>query len=478
MRGARRAVRRVCLAASAGCVLLAIALPALGQEDSGTPKPAVWHGTATAHGLTVEVNRDALLPVPGALRFIALEGSSTYDSDNQTARASLLYPGEGVLQGPNLVCGTFGSAFPPEAKPLLDLCATYDYPLSVVANNSNPNVSSVGSEHLGKPTDPISLDATTARAVATQDATSSDAVLAHLDVLGLPLFDVLPLLPIKELQLDPSVASVEGGSARTSQKIDDNGVLVVQATTVLNGVKLVGGLIDIGTLRSTSKVTDDGNGKRTSTASVETTGVTVAGIPAQITDKGLVLGSPSGATGPLQQALITALRPLLQTLGIKIEVLETHQSTDENGQAVAAAAGLLLEVSINAQGLPTVPGPLGDIELNGTYVGTIELGSTEAAGAASVFGDDAIPDDTDGGAIVTDGGFVPSDDGGFEAGPVSPQLPTATTKAPDRRVEPASSTDLFDGRLQLLYAAFALAVLGLCIAPRLTVPPRLPGPTA
>jgi hypothetical protein len=457
-------------------VVLAVALPALGQEEAA-PKPAVWHGTATAHGLTVEVDRDALLPVPGALRFIALEGSSTYDTDNQTARASLLYPGEGVLQGPNLVCGTFGAAFPPEAKPLLDLCATYDYPLSVVANSSRPQVSSVGSEHLGKVTDPISLDATTARALATQDATSSDAVLADLKVLGLPVFDVLPLLPIQELRLDPSIVSVEGGSARTSQKIDDDGVLVVQATTVLTGVKLVGGLIDIGTLRSTSKITDDGKGKRTSDASVETAGVTVAGVPAQITDRGLVLGSPSGATGPLQQALMTALRPLLQTLGIRIEVLETHESTEENGQAVAAAAGLLLEVSINAQGLPTVPGPLGDIELNGTYVGTIALGATEAAGGASVFGDDVAPEEPTP-IDLGDGGFTGGDGGTFTGGPVSPPLPTATTAAPVRRVEPASSVDLFGDRLQLLYAAFALAVLGLCIAPRLAVPPRLPGPSA
>jgi hypothetical protein len=467
----------MCLAASAGCVLLAIALPALGQEGGGSPKPAVWHGTATAHGLTVEVNRDALLPVPGALRFVALEGASTYDSDNQTSRASLLYPGEGVLQGPNLVCGTFGASFPPDAKPLLDRCATYDYPLSVVANNSNPQVSSVGSEHLGKPSDPISLDATAARALATVDATSSDAVLADLRVLGLPVFDVLPLLPIEQLRLDPSAVAVEGGTARTSQRIDDDGVLVVQATTVLDGVKLVGGLIDIGTLRSTSKITDDGKGERTSDASVETSGVTVAGVPAQITDRGLVLGSPAGASGPLQQALMDALRPLLQTLGIKISVLETHRSTDENGQAVAAAAGLLVEISINAQGLPTVPGPLGDIELNGTYVGSIELGSTEAAGGASIFGDDVLPEEPTTPIDLTDGGSFTGDGGDFTAGPVTPSMPTGSTDAPDRRLEPASSVDLFGGRLELLYAAFALAVLGLCIAPRLAVPPRLPGPT-
>jgi hypothetical protein len=101
--------------------------------------------------------------VPNALRFTALQGASTYDTDLQTARASILYPGEGVLQGPNLVCGTFGGMFPPEAKPLLDLCATYDYPLSVFADPTTPAKSTVGSLQLGKATDPVSTEAISAR---------------------------------------------------------------------------------------------------------------------------------------------------------------------------------------------------------------------------------------------------------------------------------------------------------------------------
>jgi hypothetical protein len=378
------------------------------------------------------------------------------------------------------VCGTFGASFPPEAKPLLDLCSTYDFPLSVHADSSTPQVQSVGSTQLGRLTDPVSVDAVSARAKATADATTSDAVISDLKVLGLPVLGVVSLLPIEQLKVDPSIVSVEGGSARTSQRIED-GKLVVQATTVLTGVKLVGGLIDIGSIRSSSKITDDGSGKRTSDASFEATGVTVAGVPAQITQDGLVLGGPAGATGPIQQQLISALQPLLDGLGVKLELLGTHEATDENGQAVASADGILLEVSLNVQGLPAVPGPLGDIELSGTYVGNIELGATQAAGAASVFGPDDEGAATDGGGtgvdLSTDGGFVPSDDGGLALGPTGPSTPSATSAPPPTRVEPAASVDLFGGRLDLLYAAFALAVLGLCIAPRLAVPSRLPGPT-
>ena len=140
-------------------------------------------------------------------------------------------------------------------------------------------------------------------------------------------------------------------------------------------------------------------------------------------------------------------------------------------------------VALNVQGLPAVPGPLGDIELSGVYVGNVEIGATEAAGAASIFGPDDAGGGTDsggGGAVdlSTDGGFVPTDGGGLDLGPTQPSLPTVTSAPPRDRVEPAAAVDLFDGRLELLYAAFALAVLGLCIAPRLTVPSRLPGPAA
>jgi hypothetical protein len=471
----RRALRRLCLGASAICVVLSIALPALAQDEA-SGGPAVWSGNAVTVGASFAVDRDGLLPVPNALRFTALDGLSQYDTDLQTARASVLYPGEGVLQGPNLLCGTFGGMFPPEAKPILDLCATYDYPLSVSADASNPDRQTAGSTRLGKLTDPISADGFYARAHADVEETSSDAVIEDLRVIGFPVFDLLRLLPLQDLQLDSSVANVESAKGTTRQRIDDEGRLVVEATATLSGIKLVGGLIRIGSIVSTSRVTDDGAGKRTSDASVDATGVTVAGVPARITEDGLLLGSPSGASGPLQQQLIDALRPLLDGLGVKLSVLETVEDTDERGQAVASAAGILLEVNLSASGLPTLPGPLGDIDPNGTYVGNVQLGRTEASGTASIFDPDAVPVD-EGIDLGTTGGDF-STDLGVDLPPSSPVLPTDDTSPPGRQAPARSSTDLFGGRLELLYAAFALAVLGLCIAPRLTVPARFPGPPA
>ena len=54
----------------------------------------------------------------------------------------------------------------------------------------------------------------------------------------------------------------------------------------------------------------------------------------------------------------------------------------------------------------------------------------------------------------------------------APPAPVDVPEAPDLiRV----FTDPFGGRLGLVYLAFVFAGLGLCIAPRVTVAPRLPG---
>lgn len=481
MHGGLRVARQVCASAAALCALLSIALPAVAQDDGVAP-PEIWRGAASATVASFEVDRDALLPIPGVLRLGALAGESAYETDRQTARASLLFPGEGVIQGPNLACGTFGSLFPPELKPVLDACLSYDYPLTVRADASAADRSTQGRVRLGAPTDAVSALALGADAHAAPDGSSTHAALEDLRVLGLPAIDVIPLLPIQQLRLDPSVLVVGSATSRTDQRIEE-GVLVVEAESALSDVRLLGGLVRIGTLRSTSRITDDAHGTRTSDADLEVGGVTVAGLPAQLTEDGLLLGSPtpSDVLGPIQRQLQSALRPLLEALGLRVTLLDTEEAVDDGtGQAVARAAGLLVELALNVDGLPAVPGPLGDIDLNGTYVGSVQLASTGASGAASMFGADDVEPTDDG-----DLGSPPDLGGGFGLGGSPPDLGGGATPppasgeeaAPPRGpIRAAARTDLFDGRLELLYAAFAFAVLALCCTPRLAVPARLPGP--
>jgi hypothetical protein len=489
--GRRRSVRRICLAAAAVCTLLALAAPANAQDEDTVPPPEIWRGAAASGVATVYADRQGgLLPVPDIFRYIVLDGDSVYETDNQTARASLFYPGEGIQHGPNLACGTFGGQFPPQFKPLIDACTTVSFPLTVKANSSDADVNTPGAFAFGKSTDPISGDAGSARAHAAPDGSSTHAQVSDFRVLGLPGIDFTTVLPVDQLKVDPTVIGIGNATSTTDQRID-HGVLVVTSEAKLSGVKLVGGLVKIGAIVSTSTATDDGHGKRTAVADTEVTGVTVAGFPAKITEDGLVIMSPAGGLGPIKQQVQKAANQLLDALGVKLSLLDNVETKDDGtGLARAQAPGLYLEINTTLAGTPPVPAPppLGQLDLNGDYVGFIQLASTGAAAGASNFEDEVIPPvvepPVDGSG---DGGFVPSDDGGDitsgdDSGAITaPETSTdlaAPTPTPDTGTDTVLTgvIDTFGGRLGLLYLAFAFTVLGLCIVPRLTLPARLPGP--
>lgn len=483
--GRRRSLRRACAGAAAVCAALSFAAPVRAQEEEAGPRPEVFRGAATSGVASVEVDRDALLPVNDVFRFVALDGSTVFETDLQTARASLLYPGEGLIQGPNLVCGTFGSQFPPQFGPILQTCTQYDYPLSVRADSSHPSRATTGALTVGAPTDPVSANLLAAKANATPEASASYAALEDLRVLGLPAFGSISLLPTEQLDLDPSILLIENATSTTDQHIDATGSLIVDAESVLSGVSLVGGLVKIGSIRSLSHVTDDAAGHRTSDASLEIAGVTVGGVPAQITEDGLVLGSPAGGSGPLVQQLQTALNQLLEALNVKITLLDVEKTVDDGtGQAVAAAGGVLVEVTTTADGLPTIPGPLGELDPNGEYVGSIQLGNTAASSGAVNFADEVI-DFT--GDLSSDFGedvpFTGGDDFTFDvaspdySAPASPVLAAPSGQAVERHPQQLVRrlTDTFGGRMGLLYLAFAFAVLSACLLPQLTIPARFPG---
>jgi len=454
-------------------------MPAWAQEEGTGTAPELWRGAARAGVASVDVDRDAFLPVEGVFRFVALDGDSVYESDLQTARASLFYPGEGILQGPNLLCDTFGDRFPPEFKPVLDACLSYDYPLTVKADASHSDLSTDGATALGKPTDPVSGDATGATAHAASDGSRTSAQMSDLRVLGLPGVDFTSILPVDELKVDPTIVRIENAVSRTDQRIKA-GALVSTATSKLTGVALVGGLVQIGSIVSTSTATDDGVGKRTAVADVEVSGVTVAGFPAQITEDGLVLAAPTNQ-GPIKQQVQQGVNQLLQTLGVRISLLDNVETTDDGtGLARAEAPGLLLEVKTHADGLPPIPGPLGDIDLNGQYVGTIQLGMSGVAAGATNFDDEFVPAADVSFDAPIDAGVVPVDEGVLGSDQVVADAPApasdqASAPAPQQQQYLRRIVDTFGGRMGLLYLAFGFAVLGLCLVPRLTLPARLPG---
>lgn len=492
MRGAmRQRARRACVVSAGICLLLAVGMPSSNAQSDDAPPPEVFRGWATSQVASVQVDRAGLLPIPELFKFIALDGVSTFESSHREARSSLLFPGNGLILGPSLACGTFGGQFPPEFKPILDTCLQYRYPLTVFADDFAPEGATVGALSLGAPTDTVSGSAIGAKARVAEGAASTDAVMKDLRVLGVPPFGAVTL-PIPGIEMDSSLLTIDSATSRTNQRIVKGG-LVTEAKATLSGIRMIGGLIKIESLVSTSKVTDDANGKRTAVPSLVVGGVTVAGQPAQLTDKGLVLG-PSGSASPLDQQRQSQLNGVLQALGIKVTLLDSEDTLSKGGAAVANVGGLLLEFGVDVQGLPTTPRfpdprfPNTETDPNGKYVGSIQLGATGVLGSAVNYGSDLVDLD-EGGSFVDGVGFDLSSDGydsgsgSFDAGAPgftsSPSSRAGTAARPGSTIAPTelarSMGGVFGDRLGMLYLSMMFAVLACCIAPGLTVPSRFPG---
>ncbi|HVV38164.1 MAG TPA: hypothetical protein VHC63_16270 [Acidimicrobiales bacterium] len=472
------------MALAATSLLLAFVSPSVGaQTDDDTPPPEVFGANATARAVSVNLDRAGLLPVPDVFNIIALDGYGEYGSSSAQSRASLLFPGNGVLLGPSLVCGTFGGSFPAQFKPILDTCLKYNYPLTVFADSFNPDSSTTGSLAMGKPTDNISADAVTARAHAAADSTTTDAVLQDLRVLGIPPFGPVAIPGTSSLKLDTSVVTVDSATSRTDQHTAKGG-LVTTAKVTLSGVKLVGGLIGMKSLTSESTVTDDANGKRTADASFHATGVTVAGKAAELTSQGLKLDKPNAA-----------LNGVLKTLKINVSLLPTEETVGKPESAAKAnVGGVIVSMTRDVEGLPpiSVPDPTGQIpvnnvDLNGVYTLTVQLGLTGVLGSANNYGSDADLTDNGDAALGTDvsGDFSDNssfgDSGSFSGDTGSGALVPGPTKAVGNTSQGGTTlvrslANNFGGRLGFLYLALMFGVLALCIAPRFALPARLPGP--
>jgi hypothetical protein len=458
--------------------VLAVLGPAsVAQEDDGIPPPQVFRGAATSLVASVAVDRDALIPVQDLFRFIALDGEAVYESSNQLARASVLFPGNGLVSGPALLCGTFGARFPPELEPVLDACLQYRYPLTVTADSGlDPDVATVGALSFGGDGDVVSGHVVRAAAHAAADATVTDAVVSDLRLLGLPPFGPVAL-PIPGFDgLDTSLLTIDGATSRTDQRIVA-GDLVVDSKATLSGVRLVGGLVRIASIESHARVVDARSAKPVTDTTFEVSGVTVAGVPARVTDEGLVLGEPGGSTGPIAQQASTAVNELVTELGLSITALPVDEHVDPDGVASARVGGLEVRFERELQGAPG-SGPLGDLDPNGVYSGGFVLGSSGAQGIAASFDDDVAdvapsldaPIAGGTGPVLSDPSLVPDTGGAPGAGP-APAAP-GTTRVVRRFV--GFVDELFADRLRLVYLAFTLTALGLCIAPRLTMPARFP----
>ena len=174
------------------------------------------------------------------------------------------------------------------------------------------------------------------------------------------------------------VALAAGSSAATTKVTATASSLVTHVEATVSDIDIAG-LVHIRSIRSIDDITVSATGKPTDRPQVTITGVTVAGVPAQIDDKGVHV---AGHDGP-------SLTQQIAQQGIDIRTVGA-QRNDTSSLARSQATGLIVTFSLPVSGLPYIPNPLPSpfdavpgVNANGTYVGYVTLGAVGAVAGAN-----------------------------------------------------------------------------------------------
>ena len=451
---------RLCFVAAGLLGVVGLAAPHVAAEDTFTGRPAIFTGVAAASGIHETFDRTSGLAVVGEPVWGNLaDGSSTFAADDVYARASVLYPGRAVTKGPGLVCGQL------PASPAQEAICNFSYPLTVEAGNQ-PDVTVDVPQPLGTPGSPASANAIFAKAHANETYVSTDAAVSAFSSTGV---------------------LVQSVAAHTRQAFDDKknpALLTVTATSELKGIDLLAGMVHIDSIVTTSIHKVDGQKVHSHKDRVVVGGVTVGGQPAEINQDGVVVAG-SGQGRPALDALNSALQQALAAARTKINLIgvtpaSAHGNDQPCGQGSAGGVQFYTE-----QDLSQVP------QQGGVFFANITLGQacTDAVASAARIGSEATNSQS-GIDIGTKGGSDGTPGGTVAAGAASPGIagtstsPGVASGASDQgNASPRSAARHFGGtatrferqlrgavvshRLDILYLAFTLAFVGLCIGSRL-----------
>ena len=349
------------------------------------------------------------------------------------------------------------------------------------ADGFAPDKSTEGSLGFGDPAGQLDGEGGAAHAHIGKDGTSStDSTMSGLKIAplpggvaggGLPLpADVATAIVAASGEpLDPTLFKV-GSIQSTTANLFDGLATVSHSESRLNGVRLIGGLMTIDSITSIADVHFTVGGDAVGTSSTTVQGAKVLGQPVTIDDKGV---HPDGNSQASSQSL--------QDAGLSVKLVGATNGPDNKGFMTAQSQGVVIEYSHPVDtGLSLPPPPPNPITqtspaLNGVYfvhynlatVASRALARNLTFGSGSSSGSGGITKSV---STTPTGTAAPS---GFTGGTATAPA-SALAPAGDTGVSNASFLGLnFD--LRWLYLAFTLAAFGMCIAPRLVLPARLPG---
>ncbi len=504
---------RASFAAAAVLLVLALVAPALveAQEDPDAGRPASFQASAFTTAFEAIINTEPASTVPEIVRFDVPLGQSEFESGNRSfARAASIWPGLTVAKGGSLLC-TAGfpcdgfkdddgetvfnpfEPLPTGFPPRWPFAAEASYPTAVDAEARLTKDQAAG--HQGA-AGPLTFTIDVVEAHAGRDFVSSRAVVTDLD---------LPVPGAEEASPETSLVHI-GALQSTTRHEFEGDVLVAFAESRLTDIDLFAGQVHIDKVVARSTSRSDGDTNVESDPRITVEGVTVAGQEAKITDGGLELLGPVCAESPItgipvpeiplpeelsenlpvtppnqvpvpaetcttDQGLLEALNSGLKTLSEgDVRLIDTSTVRDD-GRTDGDATALMVSFKADASGFPSGAGVIGNLILG--------LSST-SSGVGSLSGGDIDLDIGDFGTVTAPfdaGGFV--SDGTQVAG--QQVINTPGTEGTPGQVIPGNGggqtqagfapLELLAGiaadRIQLLYGAWALAVLGLALASRL-----------
>jgi hypothetical protein len=269
---------------------------------------------------------------------------------------------------------------------------------------------------------------------------------------------------------------------------------VTDSNSVLKGVRLLGDAVHIDSITVASHSETDGRGADKHSDDVTLSGVTVAGQPATIDQRGITVGGAQSGSAPFD-SLNDALHQALDAAGAQIRLIGAAANPPHpvmSGCSKGQAEGVLLHVQADLSQLPAGDLYYAEFVLGGAC--TTATASADRIGA----GGTGVDIGSGGGvpALATPGGGAPTTGpatvadlaGGAGPSPSPAGGPAPGTgaglaaRAPSGAGRGAGAGDLESElrsklvahRIEVVYAAFCLAFVGLLLGLRPTLPARLP----
>ncbi|MCW2494191.1 choice-of-anchor P family protein [Jatrophihabitans sp.] len=420
--------------------LLTLSWPSAATADSSL---GGYTADSSASVIHIEVY-EPVLPLPSSPQgdFSIGYTSSTADS-GPTARAlsSYLWPGTVIGDGFDQLTGKPGTSYP------------------IQANSRYPATASAPAKNKVQITDGNGMTTATDGNTTTATVTGLGIAGKGVDLLGglgaglgqiagkAPKpGDKTLSAPVPVSNTLAALVSAKGVTSTSTVKVSDSKVTST-STAAAADINILGGVIGLSAIKVTNTETSNGT-KATVAGSATIGGLTIAGVPISLGDKGIVIGK----TAIKLPAIPATLTSLLKTLGVEIQVAPitkkvTGATSTFNGQALtisidthplkdALNGPLSLLVNLLGSQAATSLAPLielaprvvlklgeasGSLSASPAYVGGNGGGTTTPPSTTTGGGGGVTTTTTTGGGGGTIGGG-----GGLVTTPTTP-MPTTTT---------------------------------------------------